>query len=61
MHLDSIQYLRPGSGSKSVKLNTLVYSGLTPQQQSGSYPGGNCDGEMSVSLVEEIGVPRGNH
>ena len=38
----------------------LVYWGLTPQQQPGSYQGG----EMmmnSVFLVEETGVPGGNH
>ena len=36
----------------------LVYWGLTPQQQPGSYRGGNeddDDDEMSVSLVEETG------
>ena len=30
----------------------LVYWGLTPQQQPGSYQGGDDDDEMSVSLVE---------
>ena len=35
---------------------------LTPQQQPGSYRGGDYDDdEMSVSLVEETGVPGGNH
>ena len=33
---------------------------LTPQQQPGSYRGGEED-EMSVLLVEETGVPGGNH
>ena len=39
----------------------LVYWGLTPQQQPGSYQGGDDDDEISVSLVEETGAPRGNH
>ena len=39
----------------------LVYGGLTPQQQPGSYRGGDDDDEMSVSLVEETGAPGGNH
>ena len=38
-----------------------MYWGLTPQQQPGSYRGGHDDDEMSVSLVEETGVPGGNH
>ena len=38
-----------------------LYWGLTPHQQSGSYRGGDDDVEMSVSLVEETGVPGGNH
>ena len=40
----------------------LVYWGLTPQQQPGSYQGGDYDDddEMSVSLVEETGAPGGN-
>ena len=33
---------------------------LTPQQQPGSYRGGEDD-EMSVSLVEETRTPGGNH
>ena len=37
----------------------LVYWGLTLQQQPGSYRGGDDD-EMSVSLVEETGVPGEN-
>ena len=32
-----------------------------PQQQPGSYRGGDDDDEMSVSLVGETGVPGGNH
>ena len=39
----------------------LVYSGLTSQQQPGSYRGGDYADEMSVSLVEETGTPRGDH
>ena len=39
----------------------LVYWGLTPQQQPGSYQGGDDDDEMSVSLVEEIGADGGVH
>ena len=46
----------------------LVYWDLTPQQQPESYQGGNDDDdddddddEMSVSLVEETGIPGGNH
>ena len=31
------------------------------QQQPGSYRGSDDDDEMSVSLVEETGVPGGNH
>ena len=38
-----------------------MYWGLTPQQQPGSYRGGDNDDEVSVSLVEETGVPGGNH
>ena len=37
------------------------YWGLTRRQQPRSYRGGHDDGEMSVSLVEETGVPGGNH
>ena len=33
-----------------------IYWGLTPQQQPGSYQGGEIN-----FLVEETGVPRGNH
>ena len=39
----------------------LVYWGLTPQQQPGSYLGSDDDEEMSVSLLEETGAPGGNH
>ena len=39
----------------------FTYWGLTPQQQLGSYRGGDDHDEMSVSLVEENGVPGGNH
>ena len=40
----------------------LVYWGLTPQQQPGSYRGGDYDDEeMLFSLVEETGVPGWNH
>ena len=45
----------------------MAYWGLTPQQQTGSYRGGDDDDdnddddEMSDSLVEETGVPGGNH
>ena len=39
---------------------SLVYWGLTRQQQPGSYRGGDDDDGMSVSLVEETGVPGGN-
>ena len=39
----------------------MVYWGLTPQQQPGSYRGDDDDDdnddEISVSLVEETGVP----
>ena len=38
----------------------LGYWGLTPQQQPGSYQGGENDDEISF-LVEETGVPGGNH
>ena len=38
----------------------LVYWGLTPQQQPGSYQGGEMM-MKSVFLVEETGVPGGNH
>ena len=38
----------------------IVYWDFTPQHQPGSYRGGDED-EMSVSLVEETGVPGGNH
>ena len=41
-------------------LNGLVYWGLTPQQQPGSYQVGENDDELSY-LVEETGVPGGNH
>ena len=45
----------------SNKNNGFVYWGLTPQQQPGSYWGDDDDDdEMSVSLVEETGVPGGN-
>ena len=44
-----------------VPLDGLVYWGLTPQQQPGSYQGIDDEGEMSVSLMEETGVPRVNH
>ena len=39
----------------------LVYWGLTPQQQPGSYLGGADDDDMAVSLVGETGVPGGNY
>ena len=52
----------------------FVYWGVKPQQQPGSYRGGDGDDddphhdgdddhhhEISVSLVEETGVPGGNH
>ena len=39
---------------------SLVYWGLTPQQQPGSYQGGEMM-MKSVFLVEETGVPGGNH
>ena len=39
----------------------LVYWGLTPQQQPGSYRGGDNDDEMSVSLVEKTGAPGRNY
>ena len=39
----------------------LVYCLITPQQQSGSYRGGDCDDEMSRLLLEETGASRGNH
>ena len=38
----------------------FFYWGLTPQQQSGSYQGGEMM-TKSVFLVEETGVPGGNH
>ena len=34
----------------------LVYLGLTPQQQPGSYRGGDDHDEMSVALVEDTGA-----
>ena len=40
---------------------SLVYCGLTPQQKPVSYRGGDDDYKTSVSLVEETGVPGGNH
>ena len=39
----------------------LVYWGLTPQQQPGSYQGGEMMVMKSISLVEETGIPGGNH
>ena len=40
----------------------LVYWSLTPQQQPGSYQGGEMIMMKSVFfLVEETGVPGGNH
>ena len=49
-------------GQREMVQNTgLVYWSLAPQQQPGSYQGGDDDGKMSVSLVEETGVPGGNH
>ena len=39
----------------------LVYWGLTPQQQPGSYQGGEMMMMKSVFLVEETGLPGGNH
>ena len=39
----------------------LVYWGLMPQQQPGSYQGGGNDDDEISFLVEETGVPRGNH
>ena len=46
----------------------LVSFGLTAQQQPGLYQGGDYDDdddddddETSVSLMEEIGAPGGNH
>ena len=39
----------------------LVYWALTPQQQPGSYQGGEMMMMKSVFLVEETGVPGGNH
>ena len=41
----------------------LVYWGLTPQQQPGSYRGGDYDDndKISVLLVEETGAPGGKH
>ena len=39
---------------------SLVYWGLTPQQQPGSYRDVG-DEEMSVSLVEETGEPAGGN
>ena len=38
----------------------MVYWGLTPQQQPGSYQGGEMM-MKSVVMVEETGVPGGNH
>ena len=39
----------------------LVYWGLTPQQQPGSYQGGEMMMKSGFFMVEEIGVPGGNH
>ena len=39
----------------------MVYWGLTPQQQPGSYQGGENDDDEISGLVEETGVPGGNH
>ena len=38
----------------------LVYWGLTPQQQPGSYQNGRNDDDEISYLVEETGVPGGN-
>ena len=40
-------------------LMVYVWLGLTPQQQLGSYHGGEM--MRMVSVVEETGVPGGNH
>ena len=47
--------------SSIVRLGLLVYWGLTPQQQPGSYRGSVDDNEMSVSPVEETGAPGRKH
>ena len=39
----------------------MTFCLLGLQQQPGSYRGGDYDNEMSVSLVEETGIPGGNH
>ena len=46
---------------RGVLIYGLVFRALTPQQQPGSYRGGDNDGEMLVSLVEETGAPGGNY
>ena len=51
------RHLGPYSGRE----HGLAYWGLTPQQQPRSYRGSDDEDEMSVSLVEETGVPGGNH
>ena len=40
-------------------IDCMVHSGLTPQQQSGSYQAGDDDDEISVSRLEETGAPGG--
>ena len=40
---------------------SLAYWGLTPQHQPGSYQGGENDDDEISFLVEETGVPGGNH
>ena len=47
----------PWPPSVFVKFGLGFYCDLTPQQQPGSFRGGDDDDEMSVSLVEETGVP----
>ena len=54
----SFSFFRGGGGDVDMQdWFGLVYWGLTPQQQPGSYQG---DDKISF-LVEETGVPGGNH
>ena len=58
----SLVRIQPSGSSRVDRhVKVLVYWGLTPQQQPGSYRGGDYDDEMSVLLVEETGAPGGNH
>ena len=50
------------SQSRKPKVGMTVSASQKAQQQSGTYLGSDYDDkEISASLVEETGVPRGNH